>query len=49
MQSDSFWDLYNDALDEVNSALAIVFEDDFDEDAALAFTRGLNFCGERVE
>ena len=47
--SDSFWDLYNDALDEVSSALAIVWEDGFDEEAALALTRGLNFCGERVE
>ena len=49
VQSDSFWDLYNGALDELSTALAIVFEDDFDEEAALAFTRGLNFCGERVE
>lgn len=47
--TDSFWDIYNDALDEVVPSLQIVLGDGFDRDAALTFTRGLNFSGETVE
>lgn len=49
MKNASFWDLYNNALDEVSWALPIVLEDEFDADAALTLTRGLNFSGEPVE
>jgi len=50
VQSDaSFWDLYNGALDEVGTALSVVLEDGFDEEAALTLTRGLNFSGACVE
>lgn len=45
----SFWDLYDGALGEVEQSLAVVLGDDFDHDAAYAFTRGLNFSGETVE
>lgn len=44
----SFWDLYEAALDEVAPAIAKVFSDGFDEQAAHELTRGLNFSGEPV-
>lgn len=48
-RTESFWDLYDGALEEVAHALPIVFENDFDIETAYALTHGLNFCGERVE
>ncbi len=49
IRTESFWYLYNAALDEVAIVLPLVFEDGFDLEAASVLTRGLNFCGESVE
>lgn len=46
--TDSFWDIYNRTLRQVEQSIATVLADDFDEDAALTFTQGLNFSGEPV-
>jgi hypothetical protein len=48
-RNESFWDLYDSALAQVEGSIAMVFADDFDDDAAKRFTRGLNFSGELVE
>lgn len=47
--TDSFWDLYNDALEEVPAALATVLAPGFDANVAAGLTLGLNFSGEPVE
>ena len=49
VSTESFWDLYDDALAQAEIAIASVLAPDFDRDAAMALTRGLNFSGEPVE
>lgn len=47
--TESFWDLYEEALGQVFDALAAFFAQDFDREAALALTHGgQNFCGDPV-
>lgn len=48
-RSDSFWDIYDDALARVPAALEAFFADGFDEAAAHELTAGRNFSGEVVE
>lgn len=47
--TDSFWDLYNHALELAAPSIKVVLAPDFDEDAARALTGGLNFSGKPVE
>lgn len=47
--SDSFWDLYEEALERVFDAEALFFSNDFDMAAAQRLTRNLNFSGEPVD
>ena len=47
--NESFWDIYQRALDEVGPTLSVVLGDGFNEEAAFAMTGGLDFCGEPVE
>lgn len=49
VRSDSFWDIYNEALDRVPQVLEAFFAEGFDESAARQITGGLNFSGEPVE
>lgn len=49
VRTESFWDLYQQALDQVPQTLSVVFSDGFDEACAHEVTGGINFCGERVE
>ena len=49
LETRSFWDLYNDALDKVTDVVTVVLADDFDEAKARALTGGRNFSGEVVE
>ena len=46
--TESFWDLYEDALDSVSDYVRAVLADDFDEAAAEALTANLNFSGRTV-
>ena len=46
--TESFWDLYEDALDSVFDCVRAFFSDDFDEAAAEALTANLNFSGRTV-
>ena len=47
--TDSFWDLYEEALDKVFDAEALFLSDDFDKDAAERLTGNLNFSGMPVD
>lgn len=47
--TDSFWDLYEEALESVFDAEALFFSDRFDEKAAEELTGNLNFSGAPVE
>lgn len=47
-RTESFWDLYDGALEEVVPAVETVLGENFDEDAAAKLTQGLNFGGEPV-
>lgn len=49
VRSESFWDLYNGALDEAAQAISTVLCDDFNDQVARALTQGINFSGECVE
>ena len=46
---ESFWELYNTALDQASHVVAAILDDDFDRDKAFVLTEGLNFSGEVVE
>ncbi len=48
MSDKSFWDLYEEALEQVVPATEVVLGDGFDEAAAVEITQGLNFGGEPV-
>lgn len=48
VRTDSFWDIYDAALEQVAGAIEVVLSDSFDEAAARALTGDVNFCGERV-
>ena len=45
---ESFWDLYDGALEQVKPAIECVLGDGFDEGAVAKLTQGLNFGGEPV-
>lgn len=47
--TESFWDLYEEALGRVFDAVDVFFLDDFDEEAAERLTGNLNFSGEPVD
>ena len=47
--TESFWDLYEDALDRVFDAQELFFSDGFDLEAATALTGNLNFSGMLVD
>ena len=47
--TESFWDLYEEALGRVFDAVDVFFSDDFDEEAAERLTGNLNFSGEPVD
>ena len=47
--SESFWDLYEEALERVFDAEELFFSDGFDLEAAMRLTGGLNFSGELVD
>ena len=48
VSNDSFWDLYNKALEKVPSALSAMLDPSFDVDVAEMLCGGLNFSGEPV-
>ena len=47
--TESFWDLYEEALERVFDAEALFFSEDFDEAAAERLTGNLNFSGAPVD
>ena len=47
--TDSFWDLYEEALDQVFDSMALFFSNEFDEAAAERLTGNLNFSGTPVD
>lgn len=47
--TDSFWDLYEEALDKVFDAESLFLSEGFDRDAAERLTGGLNFSGMPVD
>lgn len=49
VRTESFWDLYQQALEQVPQTLAAFFADELSEPLAHEITGGINFCGERVE
>ena len=48
-QTESFWDIFDGTKATAFEAITTFDADDFDEKAAKALTRGLNFSGEPVE
>lgn len=49
ISTESFWDLYEEALERTFDAQALFFSDDFDRAAADRLTEGLNFSGMPVD